>query len=129
MARGAGRDNIRVSDFITDMEKAYAAADVVISRAGAMAVAEICVVARPAIFVPFPLAAEDHQTSNAMSLVNKEAALMVKDSDAKEMLVQTAIDLAKDENRQALLHQKIRLLGIRDADETVAKEILKTIHG
>jgi UDP-N-acetylglucosamine--N-acetylmuramyl-(pentapeptide) pyrophosphoryl-undecaprenol N-acetylglucosamine transferase len=129
MAKGAGRDNIRVSDFITDMEKAYAAADVVISRAGAMAVAEICVVARPAIFVPFPLAAEDHQTSNAMSLVNKEAALMVKDSDAKEMLVQTAIDLAKDENRQALLHQKIRLLGIRDADETVAKEILKTIHG
>jgi UDP-N-acetylglucosamine--N-acetylmuramyl-(pentapeptide) pyrophosphoryl-undecaprenol N-acetylglucosamine transferase len=129
MAKGAGRDNIRVNDFITDMEKAYAAADVVISRAGAMAVAEICVVARPAIFVPFPLAAEDHQTSNAMSLVNKEAALMVKDSDAKEMLVQTAIDLAKDENRQALLHQKIRLLGIRDADETVAKEILKTIHG
>jgi UDP-N-acetylglucosamine--N-acetylmuramyl-(pentapeptide) pyrophosphoryl-undecaprenol N-acetylglucosamine transferase len=129
MAKGAGRDNIRVSDFITDMEKAYAAADVVISRAGAMAVAEICVVARPAIFVPFPLAAEDHQTSNAMSLVNREAALIVKDSDAKEMLVQTAIDLAKDENRQALLHQKIRMLGIKDADETVAKEILKTIHG
>lgn len=129
MAKGAGRDNIRVSDFITDMEKAYAAADVVISRAGAMAVAEICVVARPAIFVPFPLAAEDHQTSNAMSLVNREAALIVKDSDAKETLVQTAIDLAKDENRQALLHQKIRMLGIKDADETVAKEILKTIHG
>jgi UDP-N-acetylglucosamine--N-acetylmuramyl-(pentapeptide) pyrophosphoryl-undecaprenol N-acetylglucosamine transferase len=94
-----------------------------------MAVAEICVVARPAIFVPFPLAAEDHQTSNAMSLVNREAALIVKDSDAKETLVQTAIDLAKDENRQALLHQKIRMLGIKDADETVAKEILKTIHG
>jgi UDP-N-acetylglucosamine--N-acetylmuramyl-(pentapeptide) pyrophosphoryl-undecaprenol N-acetylglucosamine transferase len=129
IAKGAGRDNIRVSDFITDMEKAYAAADVVISRAGAMAVAEICVVARPAIFVPFPLASEDHQTSNAMSLVNKEAALMVKDSDAKEMLVQTAVALAKDENRQTLLHQKIRMLGIKDADETVAKEILKTIHG
>jgi UDP-N-acetylglucosamine--N-acetylmuramyl-(pentapeptide) pyrophosphoryl-undecaprenol N-acetylglucosamine transferase len=129
MGKGAGRDNIRVRDFITDMEKAYAAADVVISRAGAMAVAEICVVAKPAIFVPFPLAAEDHQTSNAMSLVNKEAALIVKDSDARTMLVQTAIDLAKDENRQALLHQKIRLLGIKDADEIVAKEILKVIHG
>lgn len=129
MAKGAGRDNIRVSDFITDMEKAYAAADVVISRAGAMAVAEICVVAKPAIFVPFPLAAEDHQTSNAKSLVNKEAALMIHDSDARDMLVQTAIDLAKDESRQALLHQKIRMLGIKDADETVAKEILKTIHG
>lgn len=129
MAKGAGRDNIRVSDFITDMEKAYAAADVVISRAGAMAVAEICVVAKPAIFVPFPLAAEDHQTSNAKSLVNKEASLMIHDSDARDMLVQTAIDLAKDESRQALLHQKIRMLGMKDADETVAKEILKTIHG
>lgn len=129
MAKGAGRDNICVSDFITDMEKAYAAADVVISRAGAMAVAEICVVAKPAIFVPFPLAAEDHQTSNAKSLVNKEAALMIHDSDARDVLVQTAIDLAKDESRQALLHQKIRMLGIKDADETVAKEILKTIHG
>ena len=76
---GSGRRNIWVNDFITEMEMAYAAADMVISRAGAMSVAELCVTGKPVIFVPFPFAAEDHQTSNAMYLVNKQAGLMVKD--------------------------------------------------
>ncbi|NCI48027.1 undecaprenyldiphospho-muramoylpentapeptide beta-N-acetylglucosaminyltransferase [Sediminibacterium soli] len=129
IAKGKGHANIWVNDFITDMEKAYAAADIVVSRAGAMAVAEVCVVAKPAVFVPFPLAAEDHQTANAMSLVNKQAALIVKDSDAKNSLVKTVIALAADKAAQTQLHEKIKPLGIRNADTLVAEEILKTVHG
>jgi UDP-N-acetylglucosamine--N-acetylmuramyl-(pentapeptide) pyrophosphoryl-undecaprenol N-acetylglucosamine transferase len=125
---GSGKKNIRVSDFITEMQMAYAMADIVISRAGAMAVTELCVVGKPSVFVPYPLAAEDHQTVNAMNLVEKDAALIVKDSEAKEKLVNTVIELAKDEYRQTALHQTIRALAVRDADETIAKEILKTIH-
>jgi UDP-N-acetylglucosamine--N-acetylmuramyl-(pentapeptide) pyrophosphoryl-undecaprenol N-acetylglucosamine transferase len=125
---GAGRKNIWVGDFITEMQMAYAIADIVISRAGAMAVTEICVVGKPAVFVPYPLAAEDHQTSNAMNLVEKDAALIVKDADAKEQLVSTVIALALDEYRQTTLHQKIRSMAVKDADEIIANEILKTIH-
>jgi UDP-N-acetylglucosamine--N-acetylmuramyl-(pentapeptide) pyrophosphoryl-undecaprenol N-acetylglucosamine transferase len=115
------------NDFITQMEYAYAAADVVISRAGAMAIAEICLVAKPAVFVPYPHAAEDHQTVNAMHLVNKNAAMMVKDSETKEKLVSTIISLAKDEAKQNELKQNIKPLGVGDADVVVAKEVLKLI--
>ena len=80
----ANRPGVFVSDFITDMENAYAAADLVISRSGAMAVAELCIVKKPVIFVPFPHAAEDHQTVNAMNLVNEQAAMIVKDSAARK---------------------------------------------
>ena len=82
------------------MEYAYAAADMVVSRSGAMTVAELCVVKKPVLFVPYPFAAEDHQTVNAKQLVNKNAALMVKDSEAMEKLVPMIIELAKDENKQ-----------------------------
>jgi UDP-N-acetylglucosamine--N-acetylmuramyl-(pentapeptide) pyrophosphoryl-undecaprenol N-acetylglucosamine transferase len=128
IAVGSGRHNVWAGDFITAMEKAYAAADIVISRAGAMAVTELCVAGKPSIFVPYPLAAEDHQTSNAMNLVQKEAALLVKDSEANDKLVSTVIALAKDEYQQTMLHQKIRLLAVTDADEVIAKEILNSIH-
>ncbi len=126
--KGAGRTYVWVNDFIKDMQQGYAAADVVISRAGAMAVTEICVTGKPAVFVPFPLAAEDHQTSNAMTLVNKQAALMVKDSDAKEKLVSTVIALVKDEAMQQQLHQHISIMAVSNADEIIAKEILKYIQ-
>lgn len=125
---GAGRNNVWVGDFITEMQMGYAMADIVISRAGAMAVTELCIVGKPVIFVPYPLAAEDHQTSNAMNLVTKDAALIVKDSEVKEKLVNTVVALAKDPARQAALHHKIHALAIKDADETIAKEILRTIH-
>jgi len=125
---GAGRKNIWVGDFITEMQMAYAMADIVISRAGAMAVTELCVVGKPSIFVPYPLAAEDHQTSNAMNLVEKEAALIVKDSEAKDTLVKTVVALAKNPAQQTTLHNKIRALAISDADVIIANEILKTIH-
>jgi UDP-N-acetylglucosamine--N-acetylmuramyl-(pentapeptide) pyrophosphoryl-undecaprenol N-acetylglucosamine transferase len=126
-ARAKGKSNVWVNEFITQMEHAYAAADVVISRAGAMAIAEICLVARPAVFVPYPHAAEDHQTVNAQHLVSKNAGMMVKDNEAKEKLVHTIIALAKDETRQNELKQNIKQLGVSDADEVVANEVLRLV--
>jgi UDP-N-acetylglucosamine--N-acetylmuramyl-(pentapeptide) pyrophosphoryl-undecaprenol N-acetylglucosamine transferase len=125
--KGEGRKNIWVNDFIKEMEMGYAAADIVISRAGAMAVTELCVTGKPTIFVPFPLAAEDHQTSNAMNLVHKQAALIVKDNEAKEKLVDAVIALSKDESLQQQLKTNIHSLAVTDADEVVAKEILNHI--
>jgi UDP-N-acetylglucosamine--N-acetylmuramyl-(pentapeptide) pyrophosphoryl-undecaprenol N-acetylglucosamine transferase len=125
--RAAGKKSIWVNEFIAQMEYAYAAADVVVSRSGAMTVAEICVAKKPVLFVPFPFAAEDHQTVNAMQLVKKSAALILKDSEAKEKLVTTIIDLAKDENKQNELKKNIAALAITDADQKVAEEILKTL--
>lgn len=129
LQKASGRPNIHATEFIREMEMGYAAADIIISRAGAMAVTEICVAGKPAIFVPYPLAAEDHQTSNAMSLVNKSAALIVKDSEARQKLVPAVIALAKDPEKQQLLKQHIKTLAVRNADELVAKEILNTIRG
>ena len=123
----AGRSNVWVNDFITQMQQGYAAADFVISRAGAMAIAELCLVKKPVLFVPYPFAAEDHQTVNAQNLVQKGAALMVKDSEAKEKVVTTILALAKDEQKQTELKKHISELGVTDADRRVATEILKTI--
>ena len=126
--RCAGAKQEWMNDFITQMEYAYAAADIVVARAGAMTVAELCVVKKPVLFVPYPFAAEDHQTVNANSLVNKNAALMVKDSEAKEKLVFMAIELAKDESKQEELKQNIAALAITDADQKIAEEILQVIQ-
>ncbi len=122
-----GKKNVWIGEFINEMEMAYAAADVVVSRAGAMAVTEIGLQAKPAVFVPFPLAAEDHQTYNAMSLVNKEAALIVRDGDAKLQLASTCIQLAKDLEMRELFIKNCRSLALKDADIVIAKEILKAI--
>jgi UDP-N-acetylglucosamine--N-acetylmuramyl-(pentapeptide) pyrophosphoryl-undecaprenol N-acetylglucosamine transferase len=118
-----------VSAFIDQMEYAYAAADMVVSRSGAMSVAELCAVKKTVLFVPYPFAAEDHQTMNAKQLVNKNAALMVKDSEALDKVVPMIIDLAKDENRQAELKRNIGALAITNADKRIADEILKTLKG
>ena len=123
-----GKSNIWANDFITQMENAYAAADLVISRSGAMAIAEICVAKKPVVFVPFPFAAEDHQTVNAQSLVNKNAGIMVKDNEALEKLVATIISLSKDEQKQNELKTNIGKLGITNSDEIIAKEILDIIQ-
>ncbi len=119
-----GRNFIWMGEFINHIEMAYAAADIVISRAGAMAITELCVVGKPSIFVPYPFAAEDHQTANAMVLVEKKAALMVKDSDATEKLADTVIALAKDDLLLNELKMNISLLAITDADRVIAREIL-----
>lgn len=123
----AGRGGIWTGDFIPQMEKAFAAADVVISRSGAMSIAELCVVAKPVVFVPFPHAAEDHQTMNAKNLVEKKAALMVRDSEAKEQLVATAIALVKDPALQRELKDNIGRLAVTDAAGRIAKEVLKVV--
>lgn len=125
--RAAGSSFVWVNDFITQMEFAYAAADVVVCRAGAMTVAELCVVKKPVMFVPYPYAAEDHQTVNAMQLVNEKAAFIVKDNEAKDKLIPMAIELSKDDNKQKELSGNIGRLAITNADKRIAEEILKLI--
>lgn len=126
-ARVKGFSNVWTDAFITKMENAYAAADIVISRAGAMAIAELCVVRKPVVFVPYPFAAEDHQTANAKTLVEKHAALMIKDSEAKEKLVATVIALSKNQEQQRELQHNIGKLAVTDADQQVSSEIIKVI--
>jgi len=121
------RVRVWVNEFITQMEYAYAAADVVISRAGAMAIAELCVMQKPAILVPYPFAAEDHQTVNARKLEEKNAGIMITDSEAAGKLVPVAINLAKDPGRQQKLSENISKLAVKNADEVIAKAILETI--
>lgn len=121
------KPSVWVNDFITGMEKAYAAADIVISRAGAMAKAELCAVKKPVILVPFPFAAEDHQTVNAMNLVEKQAALMVKDNEAIDKLIPTITELAKDEQKQNELKENIGKYAVINADEVIAKQILESL--
>lgn len=125
--RVASFQNMWTNDFIAAMENGYAAADVVVSRSGAMAIAELCVAGKPVVFVPFPYAAEDHQTVNAQNLVGKQAALMVKDSEAKEKLVPTIINLIGNPEMMNTLKQQISKLATTNADDVIAKEILKTI--
>jgi UDP-N-acetylglucosamine--N-acetylmuramyl-(pentapeptide) pyrophosphoryl-undecaprenol N-acetylglucosamine transferase len=128
-ARGIvdGKTNIWANDFITQMEFAYAAADVVISRSGAMSIAELCVMKKPVVFVPFPHAAEDHQTVNAQKLVNKNAGLLISDKEALEKLVPTVIALAKNEEKQKDMISSIGRLGISNADEVIATEVLRSL--
>jgi UDP-N-acetylglucosamine--N-acetylmuramyl-(pentapeptide) pyrophosphoryl-undecaprenol N-acetylglucosamine transferase len=120
------QQSVWMNEFIAQMEYAYAAADIVVARSGAMTVAELCVVKKPVLFVPYPFAAEDHQTVNAMKLVNKKAAMMVKDSEALNKVVHTIIELSKDEIKQNELKKNIGMLAIIDADKRIAEEILKT---
>jgi UDP-N-acetylglucosamine--N-acetylmuramyl-(pentapeptide) pyrophosphoryl-undecaprenol N-acetylglucosamine transferase len=122
-----GRWNIWVDDFITQMEMAYAAADIVISRSGAMAVTELCVVQKPVIFVPFPFAAEDHQTVNAQALVSKKAALMIKDNEVNEKLVGMTISLAENKDLQRELSDNISKLAKTNADEVIAREVFSCL--
>jgi UDP-N-acetylglucosamine--N-acetylmuramyl-(pentapeptide) pyrophosphoryl-undecaprenol N-acetylglucosamine transferase len=121
------RMNIWTNAFIDKMENAYAAADVVIARAGAMTIAEMCVVGKPAIFVPLPFAAEDHQTVNAMTLVNKKAALIVSDTKAKSELFPCLLNLVNDEKLMKELTENISKMSNTNADEIIAEEILKQI--
>lgn len=116
------------NQFISKMEYAYAAADIVVSRSGS-ALYELCVVKKPVIFVPYPHATEDHQTVNALNLVNKQAALMIPDGKVKEELVTTLIGLAHNPAEQEVLRNNIGRLAITDADGKIAAEILKVIHG
>lgn len=117
-----------ITEFISKMNYAYAVADLVVSRAGAIAIAEICATGKAAILVPYPLAAEDHQTANAKQLVNQQAALLVPDSEAQQKLIPVVLDLIKDSAQLQRMHEQLKPLGIKDADQRVATEILKWIN-
>jgi UDP-N-acetylglucosamine--N-acetylmuramyl-(pentapeptide) pyrophosphoryl-undecaprenol N-acetylglucosamine transferase len=119
---------IRVQDFVKEMDLAYAAADVVVSRSGALAVSELCIAKKPCILVPSPNVAEDHQTKNAMALVEKDAALMVKDKEAMERLVDQALELIFDEKRAKRLSENIALLARPNATRDIVSELEKLIH-
>jgi UDP-N-acetylglucosamine--N-acetylmuramyl-(pentapeptide) pyrophosphoryl-undecaprenol N-acetylglucosamine transferase len=118
-------NRIRVFDFIKKMDAAYAAADIVISRAGALAIAELCIAAKPVIFVPYPFAAEDHQTSNAMALVQHNAAQIVRDADAQQNLVPKLKSLLHDDSTQSIMRSGLKRLAIRDADERIAQKVIE----
>jgi UDP-N-acetylglucosamine--N-acetylmuramyl-(pentapeptide) pyrophosphoryl-undecaprenol N-acetylglucosamine transferase len=121
-------DEVKVLDFIKDMDKAYAAADIVISRAGALAIAELCIVAKPVIFVPYPYAAEDHQTSNAMALVNKNAAWMVKDENVGDQLFDVLLTLLANKQMQGEMRIQLEKLAIKNADEQIVHYIIDLVN-
>ena len=120
-------DKIQHSDFIKRMDLAYAVADVVISRSGASSVSELCAAEKAVIFVPSPNVAEDHQTHNAMALVNKDAALLVRDSEAEERLMAEACALIENPEKIALFEGNIGKLALRDAAMTIADEVYKIV--
>ena len=116
--------HLKVTDFISDMATAYKAADLVISRAGAGSISEFCLLGKPVILVPSPNVAEDHQTKNAMALVNHDAALYVKDAEAPEKLIRLAIDTVKDDARMTSLSKNILKLALPNSAEVIAKEVI-----
>ncbi len=118
---------VKVHQFISRMDMAYAAADVVVSRAGAIAISELCACAKPIILIPSPNVAEDHQTKNAMALVNKSAAMMVTDSDCHENGLPMAKELLDDTSKQEEMSHNIRQLAHRNAAGHIVDEIMKLI--
>ncbi len=120
-------DFIALREFIYKMNMAYAAADIIVSRAGAIAISELCFVGKPVILVPFPFAAENHQRKNAQALVDENAAIMILDKDAPNMMVNEVINVSRDKNRMKLLGDNIKVLGRPEATEHIVDEILKMI--
>ncbi|MGQ9619636.1 MAG: undecaprenyldiphospho-muramoylpentapeptide beta-N-acetylglucosaminyltransferase [Bacteroidales bacterium] len=118
-------ENILVYPFIERMDLAYAAADIIISRAGAGTISELCLAGKPVILIPSPNVTEDHQTKNAKALEMNEAAVFIKDSDVNEKLIPEILSLAKDNERSRKLSENIRTLALPDADERIAREIIK----
>ena len=123
--KGQELPNLKVTDFITDMGAAYKAADLVISRAGAGSISEFCLLGMPVILVPSPNVAEDHQTKNALALVNKEAALYVKDREAEKLLLPLAVDTVADADKLRSLRENILKMALPDSAEIIAKEVIK----
>jgi len=117
--------NVECHAFLSDMPDRYAQADLVISRAGASSISEICLLGKPAILVPSPNVAEDHQTHNAMALVRKDAAVLVKDQDAMELLVQTALNLIQDNQRLTELSKNVKTLAQTSSATRIAEEVIK----
>ncbi len=125
---GEPKKGLYVNDFIYKMDLAFAAADVIVSRAGASTISELCIVGKPVVFVPSPNVAEDHQTKNAMALVDKEAALMVRDIDARNVLVDKVLSLVSDMPLRESLSQNIKKLELLDAANVIAEEVYKLAY-
>jgi UDP-N-acetylglucosamine--N-acetylmuramyl-(pentapeptide) pyrophosphoryl-undecaprenol N-acetylglucosamine transferase len=118
-------DNLIVTDFISDMGAAYKAADLVISRSGASSISEFCLLGKAVILVPSPNVAEDHQTKNTMALVNKDAAIYVKDSEAPDVLLEKAIATVNDKERLETLKTNILKLALPDSAKIIAEEVIR----
>ena len=117
--------NVEIKEFLSDMPDRYATADLVISRAGASSISELCLLGKPCILVPSPNVAEDHQTHNAMALVNKDAAVLVRDADAANKLVDTALALIKDDKKLNELRKNILTLAQPDSARRIAEEVIR----
>ena len=122
------RQTVVCTDFLSHMELAYALADLVVSRAGASSISELCLLGKPAILVPSPNVAENHQYHNAMALVNKQAAILVEDAKAQDLLVSTAIQTIGDAQRLSTLSANILLLAQRDSALRIAEEVLDMVE-
>lgn len=120
------KELIHIHEFIFEMDKAYSICDVVVARAGALSISELCLVGKPVILVPSPNVAEDHQTKNAMAIVNHNAAIMIKDAELQDRLIPVVGNLIKDNERMQTLGNNILKLGIKDADQKIFQQI-KTI--
>ena len=126
--KGQNLPNLKVTDFITDMGSAYRAADLVISRAGASSISEFCLIGKPVILVPSPNVAEDHQTKNALALSTRGAAIYIKDADAPDILLQTAIDTVNDAGKLKSLSENVLKLALPDSANIIAKEVITLAH-
>ncbi|MFZ4260834.1 undecaprenyldiphospho-muramoylpentapeptide beta-N-acetylglucosaminyltransferase [Sphingobacterium sp. HJSM2_6] len=118
---------VKLMPFLDRMDYAYAAADIIVARAGAGTISELCVIGKPVVLVPSPNVSDDHQTKNAMALANHHAAIVVKDQDARQDLIQQIVHLINHPNEQAVYGENIKKLALPDADEVIAKEILNII--
>ncbi len=125
LTRRGKPSNMYVTDFISRMDQAYKAADLVISRAGASSISELCLLGKPSILVPSPNVAEDHQTHNAMALVNRDAALIVKDSDARAELIPLAIKTVANQEKLKMLGANAYKMAFKDSARVIAEEVLK----
>ena len=125
LAKKGKSSNLYVTDFVSAMDEAYCAADLVVSRAGASSISELCLLGKPSILVPSPNVAEDHQTHNAMALVNKDAALLVKDVEAEEKLIPLALKTVADACRLTTLGANAKSMAFADSADVIAEEVLK----
>ncbi len=129
LSRQGKPENLYVTDFIARMDQAYKAADLVISRAGASSISELCLLGKPSILVPSPNVAEDHQTCNAMALVKKNAAIMVRDAEAREQLIPKALQLVTDKEQLKSIGDNAYKMAYKDSARIIAQEVIKLTRG
>jgi UDP-N-acetylglucosamine--N-acetylmuramyl-(pentapeptide) pyrophosphoryl-undecaprenol N-acetylglucosamine transferase len=115
-------------DFLREIDLAYAMADIIVSRAGALSISELAIVGKPVVLIPSPNVAEDHQTKNAEALTSKDAAILITDQEAPEKLIDTVLDILKDKDKMQYLGINIKKLALTSAAEKIADEIEKLLN-